>query len=230
MTHIDLDTMVLAKGGHDTRLDGVCLLEAVAWQAGEDHTDRPVCVSPVLAAFGRSLNDVLPDAKRQELVPLVPLLPGTAGDGHDETRGYMALDWLIRGWTPAWFSLAGLTADAQALRDLRRIVDMAAAKSAAPVVQQASQKAFAAGDGPGDAAWADVWADVWDDSAGAAAMAVARHVAWAGVWHVARESARAVAMAVARAVARATLAPTVASLQDSAISLYQAMINAEVAS
>ncbi|MGH9005930.1 MAG: hypothetical protein ACRDYV_22620, partial [Acidimicrobiia bacterium] len=125
--HLDLDTLILTKGNHSTRDDGVCLLEAVAWWAEEAHTDAPTCVSPVLTTFGTRLNDVLGGGKRQTLKPLVRLLPGTAGDGLDEARSYMALDWLVRTYTPAWLDLAGLTEPARALRDLRRIVDLAAA-------------------------------------------------------------------------------------------------------
>jgi len=197
--HLDLNTLTLAKGGHETRDNGVCLLEAVAWWAEEDHTDHPTCVSPVLGTFGRNLNDVLPDTKRQELRPLIPLLPGTAGDGHDETRGYLALDWLIRTYTPAWLDLAGLTEEATALRDLRRIADLVAAQAAGPVVRQASQKAAAAGAAAGDAA-----------------RAAAGDAAWAAAGDAAR--------AAAGAAADQKLAPTVTHLQDSAISLYRQMI------
>ena len=62
---------------------------------------------------------------------------GTAGDGKDQARSYLALDWLIRTYTPAWLELAGLTAEAQELRDLRRIVDMVAAEAAGPEAQVA---------------------------------------------------------------------------------------------
>ena len=50
----DLDTITLDSGSHDRRTDGVCVMEAVAWWAGEDHSDRPECVSPVIGAFLRS--------------------------------------------------------------------------------------------------------------------------------------------------------------------------------
>ena len=61
---IDLGTITLAKGGHETRDQGVCLMEAVAWWAGKDHTDRPPCVASVLGGYGRNLNDCLPDQRR----------------------------------------------------------------------------------------------------------------------------------------------------------------------
>lgn len=166
MHHIKLDDITLATGGHDNREDGVCLLEAAAWWAEEEHTDEPVCVSEVLGVFGRRLNDVLPDDRRQQLVPLIPQLVGTRGDGHDEARGYLALDWLIRTYTPAWLDLAGLSTEAQALRDLRRIVDLAAAEAAGPVVREGRERARAAGAAAWaaarDAAWAAAWAAEWE--------------------------------------------------------------------
>src|SRR5260221_9786346 len=82
---INLETLTLAKGGHENRDAGLCLLEAVAWFAGRPHSDKPPCVSPVLGAYGRSLNDVLPDIPRQELKQFIPRLPGTAGDGENKT-------------------------------------------------------------------------------------------------------------------------------------------------
>jgi hypothetical protein len=168
MHHLDLDTIILTEGAHTSRGDGVCLEEAVAWWAGEDHTDHPKCVSPVLAAFGRRLNDVLPAAKRQELRSTIPLQPGTAGGGHDEARGYVALDWLIRTYTPAWLDLAGLTAEAASLRELRRIADLVAAQAAGPVVKDARAAAHAAARA---AAWIAAW-DAAQDVAEAAARAV----------------------------------------------------------
>jgi len=45
-------TMELLKGSHDDG-NGKCGLEAVAWLAGEEHSDHPACVSPVLGDFCR---------------------------------------------------------------------------------------------------------------------------------------------------------------------------------
>jgi hypothetical protein len=247
MTTLDLDTLTLTHGSHSNRDEGVCLLEAVAWYAGEDHSDMPSCVSMVLCTYGTRLNDVLPHGRRQELKPLVPRLVGTASDGLDERRSYMALDWLVRTYTPAWLDLAGLVAEAQALRDLRRIVDMVAAQAAGPVVRAGREKADAAGAAAGAAARAAAWDAAWDvawdvagaaaraaawDAAGAAAGAAARAAAWDAAWDVAwdvagaaaRDVARDAARDVARAAARERLQPTVDQLQTSAIALYAAMI------
>ena len=54
----DLDRIVLKHGGHRSRdFDSVCMMEAVAWFAGKPHSDRPPCVSPVIADLLRSWND-----------------------------------------------------------------------------------------------------------------------------------------------------------------------------
>jgi hypothetical protein len=219
-------TITLTRGAHKTRADGVCLLEAAAWFADKPHTDQPACVSPVLAAYGRSLNDVLPDDSRQLLVPFVPLMPGTAGDGLDEARGYLALDWLLRVNTPAWLDLAGLTDEARALRDLSRITDLAATQAAGPVVLTAPVKAAAARAAAWDAAWAAAGAAAWAaarDAARAAAVAAAGDAAGAAAGDAAWDAARA----AARDAARDVLAPVMARLQDSAIALYGALIAGE---
>src|SRR5260221_8666339 len=113
---IDLETLTLAKGGHENRDDGLCLMEAVAWFAGKPHSDRPPCVSPVLGVYGRTLNDVLPDIPRQELKQFIPQLPGTAGDGENQTRGYIAPFRLLRPHTPPGLDLAAAPAAAGGLR------------------------------------------------------------------------------------------------------------------
>ena len=230
MHHLDTTTITLAKGGHETRDDGVCLLEAVAWWAGEDHGDHPSCVSRVLGSFGRSLNDVLPDEKRQQLRPYITLMPGTAADGLDETRGYLALDWLIRTYTPAWLDLAGLTEEAAALRDLRRIADLVGARNAGPVVRETRAKAAAARAAAWDAARDAAWGAAWDAAraaGGAAARAAGGDAARDAAWDAAWDAARAAARDAARDAARAKLAPTVTQLQDSAIALLGTMIKPE---
>jgi hypothetical protein len=230
----------LAKGAHDSPDDGMCLLEAVSWIAGERWSDHPSCASVVLGTFGRNLNDALPAETRQQLIPLAPQIVGTAGDGLDETRSYMALDWLIRTYTPAWLDLAGLTAEAQALRDLRRIVDLVSAQDAGPVVRDGRDKAeakwsaaraaarSAAGYAAGYAAGAAAGA-----AAGSAARAAAGSAALSAAGSAALSAAESAARSAARAAARsaaaeAALAPTVTDLQQSAIELFTAMIHPAV--
>ena len=52
-----IDGITLTSGSHEDRAKGMCALEAVAFLAGEPHSDAPTCACPVLATFGRRLND-----------------------------------------------------------------------------------------------------------------------------------------------------------------------------
>src|SRR5438093_13043779 len=104
----ELSAIRLDKGSHRTFADGHCVMEVVAWFAGRKHTDAPECVSPVLRNFSMKLNDEWGDEDRQKLKTFIPYLVGTAGDGKDELRGWLAADWLVRVYTPTWLELAGI--------------------------------------------------------------------------------------------------------------------------
>jgi hypothetical protein len=229
---LDLENLVLASGSHNPTDGEMCLEEAAAYMAGEPWSDHPQCACPVLAAFGRDLNDRLPDDKRQLLKPFIAAQIGTRGDGYAETRSYMALDWLIRTYLPAWLSLSERIdpAHAAALRALPPIVDMASAQAAGVLVREARSQASAAWDAAGAAAGAAAW-----DAAGAAARDAARAAAGAAAWDAAGaaawdaagaaawDAAGAAAGAAAWDAATTYLAPTVSELQDSAIELFARM-------
>jgi hypothetical protein len=243
-----LDTITLDKGPHKSFDSGHCAMEVVAWLAGLSHTDAPKCASPVLTSFTISVNDLWDVATRQKLVPYLPRMVGTRDDGQDEARSYLALDWLVRTYTPAWLDLAGLTVEAQSLRDLRRIVDQVSAKEAGPVVRAGRAKAYAArdaawgaagaaagdaawgaagdaawgaaGDAAGDAAWAAAWAAA-GDAAGAAAGAAAGDAAGDAAWAAAGDAA----WAAAGGAARDALKPMVEILQLSTLALLDRMID-----
>ena len=237
MNTLNLDTLTLLKGAHDDAEAGMCLLEAVSYVAGEPFSDNPKCTSPVLGAFGRALNDVLPDDKRQALRDYIPSMIGTAGDGLDEARSYLALDWLIRTHMPAFLALNETTREhATAVRALAPIVDMPTAERAGVVVRAARDAAeagsaaraaraaeagsAAAGSAAAGAAWAAAAAGSEAARAARAAEAAGSEAAWA-----ARVAWAAEAGSAARDAARDFLAPTVAELQDSAVQLMGRMIN-----
>lgn len=151
-----LDTMTFASGAHDPESGQMCVMEAAAYIAGEPWSDHPQCVSPVIAAFLRSWNDSLPDETRTALLrPLLPLVIGTrTTDADEETRAWIATDWLVRVHTPAWLRLAGLTDHAQALESLARIADATVAGNAQRTINASRVAARAAAwDAAGDAAW-----------------------------------------------------------------------------
>ena len=231
-----LATLTLKNGSHPDPDSGLCVMEAAAWIAGEPHSDHPECVSPVLGAFMRRWNDDLDGEGRQKLKAFVPRVIGTAGDGQDEARGWLAADWLIRVHTPAWLDLAGITDAAAALRALPELRDSGSLEAARPALADAREK--------GDAAWAAAGAAAWaaaGDAAGDAARAAAGDAAWAAAWAAARDAAWAAAGDAARdaawaaawaaagaatwAAARDALKPTTVELQASALDLLDRMID-----
>ena len=226
--NIDIDALVLKASSHASFDDGACLLEAVAYIAGEAWSDHPQCVSPVLAAFGRNWNDGMrSDDERASLKPYIPLLIGTAGDAAaDERRAWMATDWLVRVATPAWLRLAGLIEHADTLAALQPITNAAYAASVQGSIVSARDSAAAAGAAAGAAARAAARAAAWA-AALAAALAAAEDAAGAAAWAAAEATAWAVAGDAAWDAAGDALAPTVLALQSSAHDLFGRMIRAE---
>ena len=141
-----LDGIELLKGAHEDN-NGKCALEAVAWLAGEPHSDHPACVSPVLGDFCRNWNDCLDDTMRQRLKPYLARLIGTAGNAdNDSRRSWMAMDWLTRECGPAFMDLTpALQPHAATLRVLPEIVDKSSLRgtSAARAVARDAARAAA---------------------------------------------------------------------------------------
>lgn len=75
----------LAPGSHDSPRDGVCVVELASVIAGEDFSDRPRCVCPVIAAYLRGWNDRVAHGERQRLAPYATLIVGSR-DGRKTTR------------------------------------------------------------------------------------------------------------------------------------------------
>ncbi|WP_201451754.1 hypothetical protein [Rhodovarius lipocyclicus] len=217
----------LSSGGHHPSDGEMCVMEAVAFVAGEPWSDSPACACPVIGAFLRAWNDGLPDDERDALLrPLIPRLVGTKSTpAVEHRRSLMAADWLVREHTPAWLRLAGLTAQADALAGLPEITSMAQVPSIRPAIEAARRDAAAAWDAARDAAWdaardaawAAAWDAAWDaaraaawdaaraaarDAARDAAWDAARDAAWDAAWAAARDAARAAAWDAARAAAR----------------------------
>lgn len=69
---------VPGRGAHRSVEHGACVMEYAALLSGQEHTDRPETVHPLLAALCRRLNDSVGDDVRAGLVRLAPALIGTA--------------------------------------------------------------------------------------------------------------------------------------------------------
>ena len=142
----------LQRGAHSNH-EGMCIMEAVAFVAGEPWSDAPVCSSLVISAFLRRWNDTLNDDRRDVLLrPLILRLIGTSGsDALEMRRAILAADWLVRVYTPAWLKLAGLTVHAEALAALPEITDFTQCPSLMPILTAARLDADAAWDAARDA-------------------------------------------------------------------------------
>ncbi len=75
-----LSRLNLSEGNHDYREEGMCVMEAVAYVSGEEHSDHPLCADEQLTSMMVCLNDELYDHDRQKLRPLIPLLIGTRSE------------------------------------------------------------------------------------------------------------------------------------------------------
>ena len=175
---IDLEAITLGASSHrpaDTIGDrNACVMEAVAWVAGEPWSDHPACASPVIGAFLRSWNDSLDDTDRQQLRRWVLPLVGTAASPEiEDRRAWMCCDWLIRTFTPAWLRKAGLVDDAAALEALPELTTTELVDAALPVIRRTRESASAAGDAAGAAAWAAARAAARDAARAAARDALA---------------------------------------------------------
>jgi hypothetical protein len=55
-------------------------MEYASFLAGERWSDHPSCTHPMLAQVARQANDLIDDADRQQLAPLIPNVVGRRGD------------------------------------------------------------------------------------------------------------------------------------------------------
>ncbi len=134
-------------GSHDNIDDGMCVMEAVSYVAGEEWSDNPACACPIVSDFMRTWNDSLCDADRNKLLkPLIPRLVGSRSTTDVATkRSYLALDWLVRVFTPEWLDLVpSLREHAKTLRGLDTISDEESAESAHARLEAAGSAAWAA--------------------------------------------------------------------------------------
>jgi hypothetical protein len=240
----------LGYGTHATPEDGRCAMEWVSFLAGKPHGDDPACVSPVLRAYCTTLNDSLDDGPRQLLRPYLTRTIGTACDGLDEERSWMAMDWLIRTYAPTWLGVAELSGAAEQLATLPPVMDSSVLRTALDELRAARRDTrtawvaalgaarpagwapWAAGRATArEAAWRSGGAAAWaaarvavGDIAGDRARAVARDIAGDSAATRARGARTSAGRSAARETARLALAPTLAALERSAFALLDQML------
>lgn len=240
---IDPSKIVLTAGYHRTREEGMNALEAAAYLAGLEHSERPRGVCLIICLVMHAWSDHLPDddIRTRLLVPLLPKILNTRAPPEIMLRrSWMAADWLVRVYTVAWLELAGLAAHASAFRALTPIVDMASAEASKKATRAAraawDRGEAAARDAAREGNWAAVWDAAWEDAV-YAALSVARYAAWEAVRDAARYAGVGPADIVNWDPARdgawvamtRKLTPTVTTLQASAVDLVERMAALESA-
>lgn len=77
MNFLKLCNFKLSANSHETPEEGLCIMEAVAWFMGEEHSDNPECADEAIGSFAIGVNDTLRDEARGELIPYIPLIAGS---------------------------------------------------------------------------------------------------------------------------------------------------------
>jgi len=217
---IDMTGIVLKMYSHASREEGMCAMEAAAYVAGEEHSDRPRCVCPIISTFIRNWNDGIADDETRTsiLSPLLPKVINTRSTAEVErARSYMALDWLVRESASAWLDTAGLSEHAAALRALSAIVDAETARACADTcrVAMSAAREFCNGDDCDD--YSAFYSSA-SNAAGGAAFECAR---LAGYCHIENVVARTIGRIYATNSRKADT--TVKCLQTSAHHLVERM-------
>jgi hypothetical protein len=156
------------------------LMEAVARVAGEPHSYRPKCASPVIGDFLDTLEFCSNAEERQKLKRFIPKLIGTAAsDAVELRRSWMALDWTVRVLAPACLRLADsdADADADALEALAEIDGILTFKAARDTIREACVHAE------------DAWRATWDPATDWDEWNQAVWVGFHGAWEAARTAA-----------------------------------------
>jgi hypothetical protein len=184
---LDVDRLVLVRGGNYPGSGGFSAMEAVAFAAGEAWSDRPRCASPVITEWMIAWNDGLDDQQRQHLRRYIWRLVGSRGTrAQERERRWMVADWLVRWYSPGWLAVAGLRDQALALAGLHPLHGSRAVAQAWPVVAPAARVARSTRDAAWRSAAAVVPAHDWG-TAGAVWGAIAD-----ATWGAAGSAARAV--------------------------------------
>lgn len=126
----------LSAGIHEPGPE-MCVMEAVAWLAGEGWTDTPDCVARTLQRYTIALNDSAPDAVRQRLLDYVPMLVGTGPELLEvaRERAYLCADYAVRVFSPLALEARGQGDAAASLRGLAPVTSRETAAAAREAAQ-----------------------------------------------------------------------------------------------
>jgi hypothetical protein len=95
----------LASGKHVKGTGKACVMELMSVLAGEQWSDSPRCVHPVLRSASIVVNDHLPDEHRNLLIPMIVRLFGTGDiEYRNQAENALARQMLREQGVRAWFN------------------------------------------------------------------------------------------------------------------------------
>ena len=208
----DFKTFKFGAGAHPSRDKGMCVMEAVAYVAGEPHSDHPACACPIISAFLRSWNDGLStDKDRQRLLGgFVFRLVATKASAEIELkRSMMAFRWLVNVLTPSLLEMTPSLVDhAKTLRKIKISKKLSAAYSAAlsaaesVALSAARSAAYSAAESAARSAAYSAADSAALSAAYSAAESAARSAAYSAADSAALSAARSAAYSAAESAAR----------------------------
>jgi hypothetical protein len=94
MSPVTYQTIKLSKGKHTSPEDGACVMELASMLAGEQFSDHPATVCPVIGSFLRAYNDSVDDVRRQDLYAYASEVVGTRTSSNGQrARAERLLEW-----------------------------------------------------------------------------------------------------------------------------------------
>jgi hypothetical protein len=94
MSPVTHQTIKLSRGKHHSPEEGACVMELASMLAGEDFSDHPASVCPVIGALLRAHNDSIDDDRRADLYAYAAKVIGSRSPGPvQDARAARLSDW-----------------------------------------------------------------------------------------------------------------------------------------
>lgn len=133
----------LSTGFHETREDGMNILECVAYICGHEHSSYPPSACPVISEVVRTIADRASEEDRQTLAQyILPIAFSVASDSVAYKRLFYCVDFVVRQLAPAALTYFGRVSDAMALQTLDDIKDIESAELARQALRRLFMTAF----------------------------------------------------------------------------------------
>lgn len=89
-----MKSFTFGRGSHNTREEGMCLMETVAYLAGEEHSYKPRCASLAITSLAVFLNDMASEELRnKEMQDLPWRIVGTKNAEFEGKRNELKQKW-----------------------------------------------------------------------------------------------------------------------------------------